>query len=75
MALLLEQPQTQHKHHRSFQEEEAKTEQQVLEDFDTGRSAQRYDKACERNCCVSAAKCGELSVTAATEHGQDALLL
>tara|TARA_B100000780_G_scaffold258655_1_gene209115 strand:+ start:119 stop:295 length:177 start_codon:yes stop_codon:yes gene_type:complete len=48
MALLLEQPQTQHKHHRSLQEEEAKTEQQVLEDFDTGRSAQRYDKACEK---------------------------
>ena len=23
-------------------------EQQVLEDFDTGKSAQRYDKACEK---------------------------
>ena len=32
-------------------------------------------KHVKKNCRVYAAKCGELSVTAATEHGQDALLL
>ena len=32
---------------RKFEDMSA-TEQQVLEDFDTGRSAQRYDKACEK---------------------------
>ena len=32
---------------RNFEDMSA-TEQQVLQDFDTGRSAQRYDKACEK---------------------------
>jgi len=32
-------------------------------------------KHVKKNCRVYAAKCGELSVTAATEHGQEVLLL
>ena len=50
------------------------TQQQILEDFDTSKSAKRHHGECERSCRFSATKCCELSVMSspnatATEHG------
>jgi hypothetical protein len=58
---------------RKFEDMSA-TEQQILEDFDTGKAAKRHAQERGKKCHFSAAKCCELSLTTspnatATEHG------